>query len=176
MVLAAAACQGPSKETLAAGYTALADAANSAEMPLLDALASADGAARAPMLRTLAGVETTFADGLANLPTSGDAKAAADEVVRLARERAAAFLAAAQSTGSGQDAALAPIMGAGGAAFHAAVEKLRGALGLPPTDASPSPDPTSPGPTAMQSERPTLWRMAGAVTGLAGHAPIGADS
>ncbi len=174
LAIAFAACQSASKETLAAGYTALADAANSAEMPLLDSLASAEGAARAPMLRALAGVETTFADGLSNLPTSGDAKSAADEVVRLARERAAAFLAAAQATGAGQDAALAPIMGPGGDAFHAAVEKLRRALGLPSTDAGPG--PVSPSPAAGRGAGPTIPHpiaVVSAAAGLAGPTGLG---
>ena len=97
------------------------------------------------MLRTLADVETTFANGLAKLPTSGDVKVAADEVVRLSMERADAFRAAAQVTGDAQDAALAPILGAGGAALDAAVERLRSVLGLPATDAPtfPVPSPSS---------------------------------
>jgi hypothetical protein len=135
-----AACQGASTETIAAGYSTLASAANAASAPLLGTLASTeDTAARAPILRGLADVERSFADGLAALPTSGEVKAAADEVVRLAREREAAFRAAAQATGAAQAAALAPILGEGGAAFHAAVERLRGLLGLPPAGASPSP-------------------------------------
>jgi hypothetical protein len=139
------ACQGASTESLAAGYSALASAANAASAPLLATLVSTeDTAARAPVLRGLADVEKTFADGLAALPASGEAKAAVDEVVRLAREREAAFRTAAQATGAAQAAALAPILGEGGAAFHAAVERLRSVLGLPPTDASPTPGATTP--------------------------------
>lgn len=140
------ACQGASTESVAAGYSALASAANTASAPLLATLASTeDTAARAPILRGLADVEKTFADGLATLPASGDVKAAADEVVRLAREREAAFRAAAQATGAAQDAALVLILGDGGAAFHAAVERLRSALGLPPAGASPTPAAATPG-------------------------------
>ncbi len=140
MAAGLAACQGASTETIAAGYSALASAANAASAPLLGTLASTeDTAARAPMLRGLADVEKTFADGLAALPTAGEVKAATDEVVRLAREREAAFRAAAQATGAAQAAALAPILGEGGEAFHAAVEKLRRLLGLPPAGATPSP-------------------------------------
>jgi hypothetical protein len=140
LVVVLAACQGASRESLAASYASLASAANTASAPLIAALASTqDAAARAPILRGLADVEKTFADGLAALPASGDVKAAADAVVRLAREREAAFRAAATATGDDQDRALAPILGAGGDAFHAAVERLRAALGLPSTDASPSP-------------------------------------
>ena len=146
MVVGVSACQGASRESLAAGYTTLASAANAASAPLLATLVSIeDTAARAPVLRGLADVEKTFADGLAALPTSGDVKAAADEVIRLAREREAAFRAAAQATGAAQAAALAPILGEGGAAFHAAVERLRSVLGLPPTDASPTPGAARPG-------------------------------
>jgi hypothetical protein len=145
-----AACQGASRETLAAGYSALASAANAASAPLLESLASTDDpATRGPILRGLADVETTFANGLAALPTSGDVKAAADDVVRLSRDRAAAFLKAASATGPAQSAALAPILGAGGDQFHAAVVRLRSALGLPPADVSPAPSgtPASPSPS-----------------------------
>jgi hypothetical protein len=157
--LGIAACQATGNDTIAAGYSALASAANAASAPLLGTLASTeDTAARAPMLRGLADVEKTFADGLAALPTSGEVKAAADEVVRLAREREAAFRAAAQATGAAQAAALAPILGEGGAAFHAAVEKLRAILGLAPAGASPSPagpGGSIPGGPAMGSRPAT---------------------
>jgi hypothetical protein len=156
LTVSLAACQGASTETVAAGYTTLASAANAASAPLLETLASTeDTAARAPILRGLADVEKTFADGLAALPSSGEVKTAADEVVRLAREREAAFRAAAQATGAAQADALAPVLGEGGDAFHAAVEKLRGVLGLPPTGASPpasqSPGGSVPGGSARVS-------------------------
>jgi hypothetical protein len=155
MLASVAACQGGSNEGVAAGYERLAAAANAAYQPLLASLMSTDDpAARAPILRGLADAESTFADGLATLPSSGDVKAAADEVVRLSRDREAAFRAAAAATGSAQTAALAPIMGAGGDAFHAAVERLRAALGLPPADASPSPS-ASPAGGAPATEAPT---------------------
>jgi hypothetical protein len=141
------ACQAASTESLDASYEALASAANAASAPLLAALASTeDTAARAPILRGLADVEKTFADGLAAVPTAGDVKAAADEVIRLARDREAAFRAAARATGEAQAEALAPILGAGGEAFHAAVERLRATLGLPPAGASPSPTGSGPSP------------------------------
>ncbi len=155
MLASVAACQGGSNEGVAAGYERLAAAANSAYEPLLATLAStSDPASRAPILRGLADAEKTFADGLAALPSSGDVKAAADEVVRLSRDREAAFRAAAKATGSAQEAALAPIMGAGGDAFHAAVERLRAALGLPPAGASPSPS-ASPAGAAPATEART---------------------
>jgi hypothetical protein len=151
VVVGVTACQGASTESLAAGYTTLASAANAASAPLLATLVSIeDTAARAPVLRGLADVEKTFADGLAALPASGDVKTAADEVIRLAREREAAFRAAAQATGTAQAAALAPILGEGGAAFHAAVERLRSVLGLPLTDASPTPTDAGPTPGAAR--------------------------
>jgi hypothetical protein len=154
MLASVTACQGGSNEGVAAGYERLAAAANAVYEPLLASLMStSDPAARAPMLRGLADAERTFADGLAALPSSGEVKAAADEVVRLSRDREAAFLAAAEATGSAQTAALAPIMGAGGDAFHAAVEKLRAALGLPPAGASPSPSVSPAGDAPAKEAR-----------------------
>ncbi len=162
MIAALAACQGASRESVAAAYSALAAAANTASEPLIMTLASTnDPAARAPILRGLADVEKNFADGLAALQASGDVKAAADEVVRLARERQAAFLAAAQATGADQSAALAPVLGEGGAAFHAAVDRLRAALGLPPAEATPSPSVSgsvAPAPGAFSGPRPAAAR------------------
>jgi hypothetical protein len=153
-LVALAACQGASRETVVAGYERLAEAANTAYEPLIASLAStSEPAARAPILRGLADAEKAFADGLSALPASGDVKIAADEVVRLSREREAAFRAAAAATGPAQAAALAPIMGAGGDAFQAAVGRLRVALGLPPAGASPSPSASPTGATSLTEAR-----------------------
>jgi len=139
------ACQGASTESLAAGYSALASAANAASAPLLATLVSTeDTAARAPVLRGLADVEKTFADGLAALPASGEAKAAVDEVVRLAREREAAFRTAAQATGARRPPPWRRSSGKAARRSTRPVERLRSVLGLPPTDASPTPGATTP--------------------------------
>ncbi len=163
LALAAAACLGPSTAELATRYSELADTANAATSPLVLALASAsEPATRAPLLRGLADVERTFGDGLAALTATGPVQAAIDEVVALARGREQAYRAASQAlTREAQDAALAPILGAGGAAFGAAAGRLRTVLGLPPAgstrspDASPNASPdVSPGATPRASVAP----------------------
>jgi hypothetical protein len=159
VVLAAAACLGPSTGELATRYAELADTANAATSPLILSLASAsEPATRAPMLRGLADIERSFADGLAALSATGPAQAAIDEVVVQTRVREQAYRAASQAlTREAQNAALAPILGAGGAAFGAAVGRLRAVLGLPPAGSTPSPDASlgaSPGVSARASSAP----------------------
>jgi hypothetical protein len=141
VALAAAACLGPSTGELAMRYTQLADTANTAAGPLILSLASAsEPATRAPLLRGLADVERTFADGLAALSATGPVQAAIGEVVALTRGREQAYRAASQAlTREAQDAALVPILGAGGASFGAAVGRLRTVLGLPPAGSTAPP-------------------------------------
>jgi hypothetical protein len=155
VALGAAACLGPSTGELATRYAELADTANAATSPLILSLASAsEPATRAPVLRGLADVERTFVDGLAALSATGPVQAAIDEVVALTRGREQAYRAASQAlTREAQDAALAPILGAGGASFGAAVRRLRTVLGLPPPGPTGSPD-ASPGDSPRASAAP----------------------
>ena len=136
----------------------LADTANAAAGPLILSLASAsEPATRAPMLRGLADVERSFGDGLAALSATGPVQAAIDEVVALTRGREQAYRAASQALKrEAQDAALAPILGDGGAAFGAAAGRLRAVLGLPPAGSTLPPDASpdgSPGGLPAASPR-----------------------
>jgi len=136
-------------------YMQLADTANTAAGPLILSLASAsEPATRAPLLRGLADVERTFADGLAALSATGPVQAAIGEVVALTRGREQAYRAASQAlTREAQDAALVPILGTGGASFGAAVGRLRTVLGLPPAGSTAPPD-GSPDASPLASAAP----------------------
>ncbi len=155
VALTTVACLGPSTGELATRYTELAEAADTATSPLILALASAsEPATRAPIFRGLADAERSFADGLAALSAAGPVQAAIDAVAALSRDREGAYRSASRAlTREAQDAALAPILGAGGDAFGAAVGRLRTVFGLPPAGSSPSPD-ASAGASPRTSSAP----------------------